>query len=931
MSKLFFIVGLVLAISGCNQHKQIDTVTAYDVNQITQNYAAHWLTKDVILLQGPSPKAYLVSSSEAKLDQGSAADLQIPLKPIDQPAWIKTRYPHLKSYFAFQVNLDEQQIKSLLKNQIAILQYDRNNQVSALSYIQRYGVIDELYTGSSNDADDYTSFGALALEADTIFSLWAPTARNVELLLFDGSKQLTPDGPIPMIEDPQTGIWTVNTELAPIGTFYRYQIQLFHPRTQSIQTTQVTDPYSMSLSTNSLHSQVVDLNNDIAKPQGWDQHSVPPLDAPEDYILYEVHIRDFSAHDTKLSSPNIAGTYKAFSETDSDGMRHLTALGQSGLNTVHLLPTFDIATVNESPEQVVFLGDPLEKVCNIDPELYLCSQGIDKNRSLNDILVAADPMTSDVQRIIEILRTSDPYNWGYDPYHYTVPEGSYAQNPDGISRLIEFRQMVQSLHSKGFRVIMDVVYNHTFASGLDKTSVLDKIVPNYYHRLNIESGAIEQSTCCDNSATERAMMEKLMIDSLVVWARDYKIDGFRFDLMGHQPKAAMLKAREKVREFDPDTYFYGEGWNFGEVANNAQFVQASQTEMAGTEIGTFTDRLRDAIRGGSSFVSGQAIRAGQGLGNGLITIPNELQTSDNEQQYWQEYYLSMDQARVGLAGNLADFPIQNSQGEMVTGRDIDYGSGPTGYALDPADTINYVSKHDNQTLWDNNQYRIAHHVSAQNRMRMQVLSLSYPILSQGIPFLHMGSELLRSKSFLRDSYDYADWFNKVDFSKQGNNYHVGLPPRVKDGENWDTIQQLLRNNEGRDIVSPALIKQSSAMFMEFVAIRSSSPLFRMTNANDIIQRLSFLNTGPEQITGLIAMLLSDTQEQAILDSEYQSILVMFNNSDQSKQLTVANANLFEVHPVQINGIDENIKSVQIEADSVTVPALTTLVLVRRRE
>ena len=142
-----------------------------------------------------------------------------------------------------------------------------------------------------------------------------------------------------------------------------------------------------------------------------------------------------------------------------------------------------------------------------------------------------------------------------------------------------------------------MVYNHTFAAGLKEKSVLDKIVPNYYHRLNPTSGEIEQSTCCDNTATEHVMMAKLMTDSLVVWARDYRIDGFRFDLMGHQPKAAMLKARDAVRKIDPDTYFYGEGWNFGEVANNKRFVQSTQLELGGTEIGTYTDRLRDAVRG----------------------------------------------------------------------------------------------------------------------------------------------------------------------------------------------------------------------------------------------------------------------------------------------------------------------------------------------
>jgi len=198
----------------------------------------------------------------------------------------------------------------------------------------------------------------------------------------------------------------------------------------------------------------------------------------------------------------------------------------------------------------------------------------------------------------------DSFNWGYDPFHYTVPEGSYATDPNGSMRILEFRQMVKATHDMDLKLIMDVVYNHTNASGVNDKSVLDKIVPGYYHRLNVNTGGVENSTCCDNTATENLMMGKLMIDLLKVWADDYKVDGFRFDLMGHQPKDVMVEALEEVREIDPNTLFYGEGWDFGEVANNACFGQANQINMAGTEIGTFSDRLRDAVRGGSPFDGG---------------------------------------------------------------------------------------------------------------------------------------------------------------------------------------------------------------------------------------------------------------------------------------------------------------------------------------
>ena len=238
-------------------------------------------------------------------------------------------------------------------------------------------------------------------------------------------------------------------------------------------------------------------------------------------------------------------------------MKHLTMLRDAGLNTVHLLPTYDLSTINEDPNQAIDIDDPMSKVCDLVDNLSIC-QSVAPEQTLRATLSSFDVRSGEAQALMEQIRNADNYNWGYDPYHYTVPEGSYAVNPEGKARIIEFREMVQSLHQMGFRVIMDVVYNHTFASGIHDKSVLDKVVPGYYHRLNPQTGAIEQSTCCDNSATEHAMMEKLMNDSLIVWAKEYKIDGFRFDLMGHQPKDAMLRAREAVEAVDPDTYFYGE-------------------------------------------------------------------------------------------------------------------------------------------------------------------------------------------------------------------------------------------------------------------------------------------------------------------------------------------------------------------------------------
>jgi pullulanase len=203
------------------------------------------------------------------------------------------------------------------------------------------------------------------------------------------------------------------------------------------------------------------------------------------------------------------------------------------------------------------------------------------------VLASFPPDSDQQQALIGALRDQDPFNWGYDPFHFTVPEGSYSTDPDGPARIIEFRQMVQALNQTGLRVVMDVVYNHTHAAGQDEKSVLDRVVPGYYHRLN-ERGAVETSTCCANTASEHQMMEKLMIDSLVTWAVEYKVDAFRFDLMGHHMVDNMLNVRAALdaltlEEHGVDgksIYLYGEGWNFGEVADNARGVNATQFNMA---------------------------------------------------------------------------------------------------------------------------------------------------------------------------------------------------------------------------------------------------------------------------------------------------------------------------------------------------------------
>ncbi|MDC0603100.1 pullulanase-type alpha-1,6-glucosidase [Aliiglaciecola sp.] len=897
------------------------------VNEVKSDMSAHWLRSDLLVSKNKLSAPQLIASKQAHFDELGEFDTSYTLKPVEQPNWLMRQHPHLKNFYSYSVDITNTEAKQLAKQQLAVVDKNAEGNPVSISYVQFPILLDDLYTSGQQDADEVKQLGAVIDGQLTRFSIWAPTARNVQVKLYNANKAPLDNRSVKLIENPSTGIWSGMTNIAPQGSYYRYQVEVYHPSSKKIESLLVTDPYSLSLSTNSSYSQVVDLDSVQTQPQNWQNHEIPDVSSPEKMIVYETHIRDFSASDNSLSDIKLAGKYAAFNQAHSDGIKHLKALKEAGLNTIHLLPTYDITTVNEQPSNLLSLNDSLERACQLASGIQLCNTNIDKTQSLAQMLKTFDPLSADAQQLIEHTRSIDAFNWGYDPFHYTVPEGSYALNPEGIPRLLEFRQMVMRLHQLGFRVVMDVVYNHTFAAGVTDKSVLDKVVPGYYQRLNPVSGDIERSTCCENTATEHRMMAKLMIDSLVIWARDYKIDGFRFDLMGHQPKSVMLAAREAVKLVDPDTYFYGEGWNFGEVANNARFVQASQNELAGTQIGTFTDRLRDAIRGGSSFVSGDDIRSGQGLGNGLVSVPNELHTAEQDQNRMDEYLLSLDQARVGLIGNLAIYPLENANGERVFGRDIDYGGAPTGYALDPADTVNYVSKHDNQTLWDNNQYRIANDANTSDRVRMQLLSLAYPLMAQGIPFLHMGSELLRSKSYLRDSYDYGDWYNKVDFSKQSNNYNVGLPPADKDSANWDVIKRIIEQNQGRDLVSPRDIQFASDVFMDLIKIRSSTPLFSLEQAEQIIRRVSFHNTGPNQQLGLIVMRIDDSYSRD-LDPNIEELLVIFNHTSETKTFPYIGAERFSLHPVQKRGADPHIKQAATDVKGFTIPSLSVAVFTR---
>ncbi|HEU5099103.1 MAG TPA: pullulanase-type alpha-1,6-glucosidase, partial [Roseiflexaceae bacterium] len=689
--------------------------------------------------------------------------------------------------------------------------------------------------------------------------------------------------------------------------YYLYEVEVFVASTGKVERNLVTDPYSISLATNSKRSQIVNLADVRLKPGGWDQLSKPALAAPEDIALYELHVRDFSINDASVA-PAIRGTFMAFAQPNSDGMRHLRQLAQAGLTHVHLLPAFDCATIEEN------------KALRQEPDqATLSSYG---------------PASDQQQALIEPLRDKDGFNWCYDPFHYTVPEGSYSTNPDGVQRILEFRRMVQELNQAGLRVVIDVVYNHTAGSGQAEKSVLDKVVPGYYQRLNLD-GEVETSTCCSNTASEHAMMEKLMVDSLVTWATAYKVDGFRFDLMGHHMKSNMLKIRDRLHALTlardgvdgAGIYLYGEGWNFGEVANNARGENATQLNMAGTGIGTFSDRLRDAVRGGGPFDNGQDKKI-QGFISGLYYDPNDLGQGGSDAQK-QRLLLYQDQIKVGLAGNLKTYTLVDRTGATVTGADVDYNGSPAGYTLDPQEVITYVEAHDNETLFDKIQYAAPTGASLADRVRMQNLAISIVTLSQGVPFIHAGQDLLRSKSLDRNSYNSGDWFNKLDFTYNSNNWGVGLPPASENQTNWPVMQPLLANPALKP--APANILSAAEHAQEVLQIRNSTPLFRLRTAAEVDAKLSFLNSGPNQQLGLIVMCVDDTVSTD-LDPLLKGVCVLFNANDQAQTFTAAPLQGLDMvlHPIQALSSDSLVRTASFDGATGTfsVPARTTAVFVR---
>ena len=524
------------------------------------------------------------------------------------------------------------------------------------------------------------------------------------------------------------------------GIYYTYTV-VNHGEEQ-----EAVDPYTKAAGVNGQRGMVINLAK--TNPQGFELDGYRNPEHITDAIIYEGSVRDFTMdessgvfHNGKFLGLTEANTTNHFGEATA-----LDYISGLGVTHVQILPAFDFETVDE------------------------------KNQKAQ-------------------------YNWGYDPDNYNVPEGSYAVSPyDGAVRIQEMKQMVLALHSRGIGVIMDVVFNHTYRRD---DSNLQKIVPGYYYRSD-ETGYTNGSGCGNEVASDRPMVQKLIVDSLIYWAKEYHIDGFRFDLMGVLDIDTMNVIAERLKEIRPDIYLYGEGWNGGpsSLAEEKRAFKASAKKMPG--IGMFNDDIRDTIKG-SVFYDDHL-----GFVNGGTHLENAL--------------------RYGITGAVAHPQVDYDA----------YGSKP--WAKEPGQSINYVSCHDNYTLWDKLSVSCPEALE-EKKKAMNRLCAAIVFTSQGVPFIQAGEEFLRSKplpekkGFAENSYNMPDAVNSIK---------------------WDNIHEY-----------PDMI----AYYKGLMALRKAHPVFRMQSEAEMTQNLCFLSDTPENV---VAYLLKGKGA----DDTPENILVIFNGNDE---------------------------------------------------
>ena len=624
----------------------------------------------------------------------------------------------------------------------------------------------------------------------SILKVWSPAVTQMRIHLYEKGDGDNWIGTKDMSKG-QEGVWKIVLKGDWKNKYYNFQV-LYEKEWLD----KVPDPYAKAVGVNGHRAMFVDLG--ATNPKNWDQDIRPVQKRFNDIILYELHVRDISTH-TNSGIQN-RGKFLGLVEANtsnpdgkSTGLNHFKDLG---ITHVHLLPSFDF-----------------------------------------------------MPRSVDESKTEDQFNWGYDPQNYNVTEGSYSSNPyDGNIRIREFKEMVKTFHDNGIRVIMDVVYNHT---GMTEESVFNQIAPGYYYRHNEDGSFSDASACGNETASERPMMRKFMMESMKYWVEEYHIDGFRVDLMGIHDITTMNQIANSLHEIDSSIFIYGEGWTGGDsplpFEERSLKIHAPQLEG----IAVFSDDIRDGLKGSvfnhedGGFVSGK---------------------KDMEESI-----------KFGIVGSTEHPQIDYSK--------VNYSDQP--WAKNPSDCINYASCHDNHTLFDklristkqdDEQYR-----PLSDLLKMHRLAQTIVLTSQGIPFLHAGTELLRSKDGVENSYKSSDEINQINWSNKTLHHSY-----------FNYIQAL-------------------------ISLRKNHPAFKMSNTEQVQKHLKFIPTDEEL---LIAYTISDHANQ----DSWKNILVILNGNQKKKTIPIPKGKWIKV--LDHDHIDEDGIAV-IENSKVVVKGIGATILVQR--
>lgn len=597
-----------------------------------------------------------------------------------------------------------------------------------LSPLKTYAVAKEGYreaavtNGAVLDGPEYVydgdDLGATYTKEATTLKVWAPTALAVNVLLYKSATGTDAER-IPMTRQAK-GVWQARLPGDHQGQYYVYEVR------HAAATVTVPDPYSRASAANSTRTLIFDPA--VTNPEGWDRDAPVTLASPVDAVIYEAHVRDMTIHPTSGVEPAWRGKYLGLAQEGTRGPEGVTTgldhLKELGITHVHLLPVYDFGSADET--------DPGSR------------------------------------------------NWGYDPVLYNVPEGCYATNPNGVERIVEFKKMVQALHRNGIGVVVDVVYNHTHATGLaDRISIFDKVVPDYFYRFDDAGNRAAASGCGNEVASERPMVRKFILDSVKYWTREFHLDGMRFDLMALTDKDTMLLVEKAAREINPHFLIYGEPWLVGSSPLPAE-QQITKGNQKGTRLAVFNDNLRNAMKG---------------------------PWDDNTKGGFMNGVRGQEKAiRDGVEGAISDF------------------------AASPEEVVQYVTCHDGMTLWDR--------VSASNpsdsvedRVKMTLLGNAIVFTAQGIPFMQEGEEFLRTKGFNANSYNADDTVNAIDWSFKARNRQVF--------EYYRGLVALRKAHPSFRLKSAEEVRRSLSFFL----VGSNMVAFKLANDRDTWKEIVVIYNG----------------------------------------------------------------------------------------